>query len=108
VAGHWFRITDPTAGVRTQVGARNGIKSWVGFIDFKLVDHFSGEPLVTVVESASVQEYDILPEAYTRLKQILAGLPDGAAHGVPRAVVGDKGRRSIAPTSSSPTTASSA
>ncbi|WP_028061654.1 hypothetical protein [Candidatus Solirubrobacter pratensis] len=62
-----------------------------GFIDFKLVDHFSGEPLVTVVESASVQEYDILPEAYARLKRILAGLPDGIAHPAPRSVVGDKG-----------------
>jgi hypothetical protein len=81
VAGHWFRITDPTAGVRTQTGSRAG----------KLVDHFAGEPLVTVVESASVQEYDILPEAYERLKRIFAGLPEGVAHPVPRSVVADKG-----------------
>lgn len=91
VAGHWFQITDPTAGVRTQIGTRNGIKSWVGFIDFKLIDHWSGEPLVTLVESASVQEYDILPDAYARLKAILAGLPEGVAHPTPRAMVGDKG-----------------
>ncbi|MGH2846113.1 MAG: hypothetical protein ACRDL0_08895 [Thermoleophilaceae bacterium] len=77
------RITDSTAGCRTKEGSRGGVSSWIGHSDMKLDCMTVGLSAVRVIESCSVQEYDIYPAAYKKLKYILDG--------VPRSVVGDKG-----------------
>lgn len=83
VNGCWFRIRDPTAGVRAYTRGRKTIKFWVGFYNAKAVDHFTGAPVAVRVTSASVQEHHTYPELLT------ASIANTGRE--PRAVVGDRG-----------------
>lgn len=84
VAGHWWRITDPTAGCRTYTGPRGGVKSWIGMTHLRVASTEVGLSAVTEVASASEPEFDVYPRAYEKLKYILEG--------VPRSVIADKGQ----------------
>lgn len=84
VGGHWWRITDPTAGCRTHAGPRGAVRSWIGMTHLRIASTEVGLSAVTEVASASEPEYDVYPRAYAKLKYILEG--------VPRSVIADKGQ----------------
>ena len=79
VGGHWYRFLDTTAGVRFH---RHG-KFWLGFYNLKVVDICTGAVLLCLVESASINEFNIWLE---HLDEVISHL--GKA---PRFVTADKG-----------------
>jgi hypothetical protein len=83
VAGHWWRLTDATAGCRTHAGTKGGGKSWIGWTDMTLTCHAVGLEVIVESGSASEPEYRIHPRAYEKLKRVLGGPP--------RSVISDKG-----------------
>ena len=80
VGGHWYRFRDPTAGARYY---RSRNKFWLGFYNFKIVDICTGAVLLCIVESASVNEFNIWLD---RLDEVI-----GHLGGAPRVVTADKG-----------------
>lgn len=82
--GHWYRSLDVTAGVRAYQN-KNGktVRFWHGFYNAKMIDHFTGAPLVIGLYSASKQEFDCYPDMLDRLEAVLDGRP--------KAMVADRG-----------------
>lgn len=84
INGCWYRSRDTTAGVRHyQTRSGRSKKFWLGFYNHKAIDHYTGAPLVVLVESSSVNEHLSYPG--------LLDLTIEATGGTPRAVVADKG-----------------
>jgi hypothetical protein len=84
VGGHWYRSLDVTAGVRAYQGKHGKtVRFWHGFYNAKMIDHFTGAPLVIGLYSASKQEFDCYPDMLDRLEGVLGARP--------KAMVGDRG-----------------
>jgi hypothetical protein len=79
-----YRLLDPTAGVRAYTRDGKLIRFWVGFLNHKAIDHYSGGSMAIHITSASVQEYRAYPELYAKVLRARGG-----QH--PEAVIGDKG-----------------
>jgi hypothetical protein len=83
IGAHWFKLLDPTAGVRAYTGKKGTRKFWAGFYNTKAVDHFTGGVLAVHVSSASIQEYHSYDPLLDRVLEVCGATP--------RAIMADKG-----------------
>jgi hypothetical protein len=79
----WYRLLDPTAGVRAYVNNGKVRRFWVGFYNGKAIDHYTGAPVAVNVTSASIREHTSYPELYEKAKTAIGSDP--------KAVVADRG-----------------
>lgn len=76
VAGCWYRLRDPDAGVRAYSMPNGTWKFWIGFYNHKTVCRYSGLRVAELVRSASEQEHLAYPTMLEdRVKRVLGGYP---------------------------------
>lgn len=80
--GCWYRMSDPTAGVRIYQRGR-ARRFWLGFNNLKAVDHYTGAVIATDMINASTNEADAYPDL---LNQTIEN-----TNRKPRAIIGDRG-----------------
>jgi hypothetical protein len=76
INGHWYSMTDKTAGIRAYTGPRGATRWWIGYYDQKMVDHFTGGVLAVDDFNASTQEYYHYPELFQQLVDNVGALPE--------------------------------
>ncbi|MGZ4267635.1 MAG: hypothetical protein ACXVFK_04795 [Solirubrobacteraceae bacterium] len=84
VAGHWFRLGDPEAGVRAYTRGDKKLKFWAGYYNLKVTCVYYGAPILNIVEAADEQEWNLFDEVIARTELICG--PDHV-----RAFLADRG-----------------
>jgi hypothetical protein len=80
VAGCWYRLRDPDAGVRAYSDEHGSWKFWVGFYNHKAVCKYSGLRITELVRSASEPEYKAYPAMMEdRVRRVLGRYPRSAS-----------------------------
>lgn len=75
-SGHWWETRDRFAGVRYYEGKNGGRgKFWHGRLQVKLVDHFTGAPIVIIDIPAGTNESKALKPMVTRACEVLGRGP---------------------------------
>lgn len=69
-ANHYWRLLDPTAGVRAYTGPKGATSFWAGFYDLKVSCHTFGKTIVQLVEAADETECSLFPDALERVLRI--------------------------------------
>jgi hypothetical protein len=71
VGRHWWRVEDPTCGVRTYSRPSGAFHFWTGFYNVKLACRTFSLPVVNLVEAADEAETSIFPDALAALLHIV-------------------------------------
>lgn len=73
--GCWYRTRDATAGYRICMQGAHIKKGWFGFLDHKVIDHYTGGTLLHKFEKATVQDYHTYPELLDGVIETLGRTP---------------------------------